>query len=107
METDKPQKSHFLRNATLTAILGGTAVMGYDVFKDNPLRYENKPAVERRADEEPVEEDNSGTYLSVGLAAAVLAAGTWGIGRFVKKPWLLYTVINDYLARRKQAQEQK
>jgi len=113
MENANPpqKKSYFLRSFALTTILAGTAVMGYDVFKDNPLRYENRPAVTRPVDAEsgskPEKEDPSGTYLSVGLAALVLAAGTWGISRFVKKPWLAYTVANNYLAKRKQTQEQK
>ncbi len=113
MKMETPQKkSYFLKSFALTTILAGTAVMGYDVFKGNPLKYENKPAVTRPANTEPgsseIPEDNqSGTYLSVGLAAVVLAAGTWGIGRFVKKPWMLYTLINDYYAKRKQPQEHK
>ncbi len=110
MDSEKPiqRQSNSLRNLALTAILAGTAVMGYDVFKGDPLRYENKPAVARPVDSEaPEEEDSSGTYKSVGLAAVVLAAGIWGISRCVKKPWLLYTLTNDYLAKRKQNQEQK
>ena len=108
-ENPVPRKSNSLRNLTLTAILAGTAVMGYDVFKGDPLRYENKPAVARPVDSEAPEkkEDESGKYLSIGLAGLALVVGTALIARKVKKPWLLYTLTNDYLAKRKQHQEQK
>jgi len=109
MENTQPKKeSSFLRNVTIGTLLAATAAMSYGAFKADSQKYDNKPAIERRVGEAPVnEEDNSGTYLSVGLAIAYLTAGTWAISRFVKKPWLAYTVANDYLARRKQSQEHK
>ena len=110
------KKSSLLRNLTLATIVSGAAIgahFGFNAwYGTNPVSYD-KPAVHEKAPIGPTnrkhetpEEDNSGKYYSMALAGLALVVGTALVATKVKKPFLAYTLLNDYLARRRQSKQE-
>ena len=116
------KKSSLLRNLTLATIVSGAAIGAHFGFSyatnRDPFNY-NRPAVTRPAeerpaytrsskapDEAPQEPEPFDKYYSAALAGLALVVFGTLIAVKVKKPFLAYTLLNDYLARRRQSKQE-